>query len=93
MIVFYKLEKILKERNMHWKDLCDAGISVNTPQKFSGNKNVNTDTIDKVCAYLNVQPGDIMEWINEKDEKKAKLKAQIEQLQKQLNEIEQQNNN
>lgn len=93
MIVFYKLEKILKERNMYWKDLCNAGISVNTPQKFSGNKNVSTDTIDKICAYLNVQPGDIMEWINEKDEKKAKLKAQIEQLQKQLDEIEQQNNN
>lgn len=34
MIVYYKLEKILKERNMQWKDLCEAGISINTANKI-----------------------------------------------------------
>lgn len=85
MIVYYKLANLLKERNMNWKDLCEAGISVNTPQKFSQNKNVSTDTLDKVCEYLNVQPGDIMEWIDEKEEERAKIQAQIDALQKKLN--------
>lgn len=85
MIVYYKLANLLKERNMNWKDLCEAGISVNTPQKFSQNKNVSTDTLDKVCEYLNVQPGDIMEWVDEKEEERAKIQAQIDALQKKLN--------
>ena len=64
MIVYTKLATILKERNMQWKDLCNAGISINIPTKFSQNKSVTTDTIDKVCEYLQVQPSDIMEWIS-----------------------------
>ena len=88
MIVYYKLANILKERNMQWKDLCDAGISINMPTKFSLNRSMNTDNKDKVCAYLNCQPGDIMEYVDEKDEEKAKIQAQIERLQKQLEEIQ-----
>lgn len=88
MIVYYKLANILKERNMQWKDLCDAGISINMPTKFSLNRSMNTDNIDKVCAYLNCQPGDIMEYVDEKDEEKVKIEAQIAQLQKQLEEIQ-----
>ena len=85
MIVYYKLENILKERGMIWKDLCDAGISVNMPSKFSQNKSVTTETIDKVCTYLNVQPGDIMEWVESEDVLKEKeIKAQIQALEKQL---------
>lgn len=87
MIVYYKLANLLKERNMNWKDLCEAGISVNTPQKFSQNKNVSTDTLDKVCEYLKVQPGDIMEWVDEKESERAKIQAQIDALQKKLENI------
>ena len=87
MIVYYKLANILKERNMQWKDLCNAGISVNTPQKFSQNRNVSSDTIDKICAFLNVQPGEIMEYINENEQKEREIQAQIESLQKQLAEL------
>ncbi|WP_288681605.1 helix-turn-helix transcriptional regulator [uncultured Eubacterium sp.] len=88
MIVYYKLANILKERNMQWKDLCKAGISINMPTKFSLNRSMNTENINKVCAYLGVQPGDIMEYVDEKDDEKAKIQAQITQLQKQLKEIE-----
>ncbi len=87
MIVYYKLANILKERNMQWKDLCKAGISVNTPTKFSQNKTMNTGMIDKVCAFLKVQPGDIMEWVNESDQKEREIQAKIDALQKQLAEI------
>ena len=87
MIVYYKLSNILKERNMHWKDLCEAGISVNTPTKFSQNKTMNTEMIDKVCAFLKVQPGDIMEWVNESDQKEREIQAKIDALQKQLADV------
>lgn len=85
MIVYYKLAAILKERGMQWKDLCNADISVNMPQRFSKNKTVNTETIDKVCAFLKVQPGDIMEWVEDENAlKKKEIARQIEALQKQL---------
>ena len=95
MIVYYKLANILKERNMQWKDLCNAGISINTPTKFSQNRSMNTDIIDKVCEYLQVQPSDIMEWISIEDyekmqrennsAEKAKIEQQIAELQAKLN--------
>ena len=89
MIVYKKLEKILQDRNMQWKSLCDAGISVNMPAKFSKNKPMNTDIINKVCEYLCVQPSEIMEWIpdseyNAQNEEKAKIEAQIQELQAKL---------
>lgn len=88
MIVYYKLANLLKERNLQWKDLLKSGISVNMPTKFSQNKNVNTDTIDKICSYLKIQPGDMMEWVESEDELKAKeIEAQIASLQKQLAEL------
>lgn len=92
MIVYTKLENLLKDRNMQWKSLCDAGISINMPAKFSKNKPMNTDIINKVCEYLKVQPSEIMEWIpdteyNKSIEEKAKLKAQIAELQAKLKQM------
>lgn len=89
MIVYKKLEKILQDRNMQWKSLCNAGISVNMPAKFSKNKPMNTDIINKVCEYLQVQPSEIMEWIpdaeyEKKSAEKAQIEAQIAELQAKL---------
>ena len=72
---------------MQWKDLCEAGISVNTPTKFSQNKTMNTEIIDRVCEFLKVQPGDIMEWVNESDQKEREIQAKIDALQKQLADV------
>ena len=92
MIVYTKLENLLKDRNMQWKSLCDAGISINMPAKFSKNKPMNTDIINKVCEYLCVQPSEIMEWIpdteyNKSIEEKAKIEAQIAELQAKLKQM------
>lgn len=89
MIIYAKLGHILEQRGMKWKDLCDAGISANTPQSFSKNRNLNTSNIDKVCAFLKVQPGDIMEWVESEDQmeilelqrQKQAIEAKISQLQ------------
>lgn len=88
MIVYYKLKKILEEKGMNWQDLENAGISKNMPYKFSQNKGVNTDTIDKVCRYLHVQPGDIMESIDEKAQEEAKIKAEMAILQAKLDALQ-----
>lgn len=92
MIVYKKLEKLLQNRNMQWKDLCGAGISVNMPAKFSKNKPMNTEIINKVCEYLQVQPSEIMEWMpdeeyNAQNEEKARIEAQIAELQAKLKQI------
>ncbi len=92
MIVYKKLEKMLQDRNMQWKSLCDAGISVNMPAKFSKNKPMNTDIINKVCEYLQVQPSEIMEWIpdeeyNKVNEEKQAIEAQIAELQAKLKKL------
>lgn len=86
MIVYYKLANVLKERNMTWKDLRMAGLSQNMPTRFSKNENINSDTINKVCEYLQVQPSEIMEWIpdteyNKANEEIASIEAQIAELE------------
>lgn len=89
MIVYTKLLTLLKERGIKLTDLTESGIAANTPFKFSKNRNMNTEAIDKVCAYLNVQPGDIMEYVpDEKSLERRIIQAQIDELQKKLNELD-----
>ena len=93
MIVYKKLDKLLQDKKMQWKDLCDAGISVNMPQRFSQNKTMNTDTLNKVCEYLQVQPSEIMEWrpdaeYNKANEEIASIDAQIAELMAKKKELQ-----
>lgn len=93
MITYNKLATILEAKNMQWKDLCKSGISINMPTKFSKNKPMNTDIINKVCEYLQVQPGEIMEWIPDAEYEKANaeiasIEAQIAELQAKKKELQ-----
>ena len=93
MIVYKKLDKLLQDKKMQWKDLCEAGISVNMHQRFSQNKTMNTDTLNKVCEYLQVQPSEIMEWIpdaeyNKANEEIASIDAQIAELMAKKKELQ-----
>lgn len=93
MIVYYKLANVLKERSMTWKDLRMAGLSQNMPTRFSKNENINSDTINKVCEYLHVQPSEIMEWIpdeeyNKANEEIASIEAQIAELMAKKKELQ-----
>lgn len=86
MIVYSKLATLLKDRKITWKDLCKSGIAANTPQKFSQNRPISTESLNKVCEYLKVQPSDIMEWIpdaewNKTNAEIASIEAQIAELQ------------
>lgn len=69
-INFLKLQQIMKERNIKKFDLRKAGFNPNIIDKvLSGNldksKRVDTETINRLCEYFNVQPGDIMEYVKD----------------------------
>lgn len=99
MIVYYKLDSLLKQRGISKNKLVqDTGISTNIVSKISKNEGFKTETINRICEYLQTQPGDIMEWIPDdeyaeslqarelakKEEEKAAIEAQIAKLKKQL---------
>ena len=90
MIVYYKLDTLLSERKITKTQLCkDTGISTNVVSKISKNEIFKTDTLNRICGYLKVQPSDIMEWIpdaeyNKANEEKQAIEAQIAELQEKL---------
>ena len=87
MIVYYKLDKLLNERKITKTKLCkDTKISTNIVSKISKNEVFKTDTLNRICEYLHVQPSDIMEWIPDAEyyranEEKIAIEAHIAELQ------------
>ena len=90
MIVYYRLDTLLSERKITKRKLCkDTGISTNVVSKISKNEVLKTDTLNRICEYLQVQPSEIMEWIpdteyNKANEEKQAIEAQIAELQAKL---------
>lgn len=64
MIAYYKLFDYLNRHGIKRSRLRDI-ISPATLSKLVKNETVRTDVIDKVCKYLDCQPGNIMEYIPE----------------------------
>ena len=90
MIVYNKLGDYLKSQNMKYIDLQNAlGLSPSMTAKFTKNRIISTDTLNRICEYLKVQPSEIMEWIPDADYKaqnaeKQAIEAQIAELQAKL---------
>lgn len=90
MIVYYKLDMLLDERKITKTQLYkDTGISTNVISKISKNEVLKTDTLNRICEYLKVQPNEIMEWIPDEEYEKVNaeklaIEAQIAELQKKL---------
>lgn len=84
---------LLAEKQMNKRQLSEAiGIKANTMSALSKNRNVNMETINRICEYLCVQPSEIMEWIpdaeyNAQNKEKAKIEAQIAELQAKLKQM------
>jgi DNA-binding Xre family transcriptional regulator len=68
MIKFNKLFAILAMRGMKKTDLLKV-MSTSTLARLSSSRKTNVDTVDRICAYLEVQPGDIMEWVPDEEVK------------------------
>lgn len=63
--LFYKMEeKGIKKTNLR----NEYKIHPTTIQKIVSGETINTDTIIILCAALNCQPGDIMEYIPHGDQ-------------------------
>lgn len=64
MIVYYKLDTLLNERKTTKTQLCkDTGISANVVSKISKSEIFITDTLNRICEYLHVQPSEIKEYV------------------------------
>ena len=62
MMRYYKLFDLLSRRDMKKTDLLEI-ISAPTLAKLSKGESVTTDVLCKICAFLDCQPGDIMEYV------------------------------
>ncbi|MGN4434381.1 helix-turn-helix domain-containing protein [Bacillus cereus group sp. MYBK69-1] len=64
MISYKPLLKLLIDKDIKKLDLKDKlGISSSTLAKFSKNEYISLSVIDKLCAYFNCQPSDLIEYI------------------------------
>ena len=90
MIVYNKLSDYLKAKNMKYIDLQrELELSPSVIARFQKDRSVTTDTLNKVCEYLHVQPSEIMEWIpdseyEKQNAEKQAIEAQIAELQAKL---------
>lgn len=64
MIIYNPLFMLLACRGMKKTDLLKV-ISSGTLAKLSKNENIQTEVIDKICLFLECQPGDIMKVVTE----------------------------
>ena len=63
-ISYNKLWKLLIDKNMKKKDLQSlSGVSSATITKLGRNENVNTEILQKICAALECDISDVVEFI------------------------------
>ena len=65
-MIRWKLDQICSERGITQYRLArDSGVRDETVNKMFNNQtaDVRMRTLNLLCAYLKLQPGDIMEWI------------------------------
>lgn len=66
-VTYKKLWHILVDRKMKKKDLeAAAGITHYQMYKLANDKDITTDVIGAICAALDVEPNDIMEFVSDK---------------------------
>lgn len=65
-VSYKKLWKILIDRDMKKKDLCElAGVSPASITKMGKGGHVTTEILQRICEALDCQVGDIMEFISD----------------------------
>lgn len=70
MISYKPLQKLLIDRDIKKQELMKrTGISSATMAKLNTNEYVSLEVIDKICAALNCQPGELLEYIVEEAKK------------------------
>lgn len=68
MFSYKPLWKLLIEKGINKGDLSKAcGLSSSTIAKMSKGDYVSLEVINRICTYFNCQPGDIFEYIPDKE--------------------------
>ena len=71
MISYKPLLKLLIDKEIRKKDVVDnAGISWSTFSKINRGEYISLAIIDKLCAFLECQPGDLIEYVPGDDKAK-----------------------
>ncbi len=66
MIVFDKLWKTMKEKGISTCKLREeCGIDSKTVRRLKANDNMETKTLNKLCAFLGCRIEDIMEYVED----------------------------
>lgn len=69
-IVYYKLLDMMEAKGLTtYRIRKDKIISESTLQNIREGKRITTDAIASLCEALNCQPGDLLEYINEEEQK------------------------
>ena len=71
-----RLDYVLLDRRMKLKDLAEAtGLAVNNLSILKTNKAraIRFSTLNQLCKALNCTPGDLIEYVPDKDENQANV--------------------
>lgn len=75
MTIVFTLEKLMEERGVTYREVSEgAGVSTNTLYKMvkkapvKDMNSIGLDTIDRLCAYFDIEPGDLIDRIAESSE-------------------------
>lgn len=75
-VSYKKLWKLLIDKDMLKKDLRTmTGVSTTTMSRLSKDENVSTEILSKICAALNCDVGDIMEFVPDRKDKQEVQKV------------------
>ncbi len=67
-IKYYKLFDIMQRRELSKTQISESvGISSATMAKLSAHKPVNMEIINRLCECLEVQPGEILEFVSDEE--------------------------
>lgn len=67
-IKYYKLFDVMQRRELSKTQISESvGISSATMAKLSAHKPVNMEIINRLCEYLEVQPGEILEFVSDEE--------------------------
>ena len=67
MIIYNKLFALLAMKGMKKTDLRPV-ITSSTLAKLGKNESITTDTVERICMFLECQPGDIMQVVSDYQE-------------------------
>ncbi len=69
-ISYDKLFALMEQKGIKKYDLRKMGISPTIVDRLVKNSDVNTSTVARLCEILDCQPGDIMEYVEDKQAEK-----------------------